>query len=50
MECKNCGEEMKLTATYGDGYTEPREDDFYCEECDLSCNVNQAFGVEWSDE
>ena len=50
MECKKCGNEMKLTGIYGDGYIEPREEDYECEECGTTCNVNQAYGVEWSDE
>ena len=41
---------MKLTGIYGDGYEEPKEYDYTCEECGISCSDNECFGIEWSDE
>ena len=49
MECKNCQSDMDLVGIYGDGYIEPREEEFICPNCGTRCFINQAYGEEWQD-
>lgn len=41
---------MVKTWCSGDGYSEPREEDYVCPNCGNTCYYNQSMGEEWEYE
>lgn len=49
MRCIKCDTEMVLLNKWGDGYYEPKEEKYECPNCYMTCNYNEAYGLEWED-
>lgn len=50
MECKFCEGQMRMVWSGGDGYHEPREEQWVCEECGAVFDWTQGVGGTWTDK
>jgi len=47
MICEKCGNSMIVVDKWGDGWEEPHETQWHCENCGTECNELQGYGLTW---